>query len=85
MITKMADKKISNIIGLLVELQEDSAVPRNVKSRLQFCSNVLQEDSEVSLRIDKVRLALEDISEDSNLQSYTRTQLWNIASILEKL
>ena len=37
------------------------------------------------MRVDKVRHALEEISEDSNLQPYTRTQIWNIASTLEKL
>ncbi|MBS3132623.1 UPF0147 family protein [Candidatus Woesearchaeota archaeon] len=85
MMTKMVSKKISDMIGLLEELQNDSAVPRNVKDRLVFCTNALQEDTEVSLKVDKVKQALEQISEDSNLEAYTRTQLWNLASLLEKL
>lgn len=85
MMTKMVSEKIADMISLLEELQEDSTVPRNVKDKLQFCSAALQDDSEVSLKIDKVRHALEAVSDDSNLQSYARTQIWNIASLLEKL
>lgn len=85
MMTKMVNKKISDMIELLEELQADSTVPRNVKNKLDFCANALQEDTEVSLKVDKVKQALEQISDDTNLESYTRTQLWNLASLLEKL
>ena len=85
MITKVVSKKIEGMIELMMELREDSSVPRNVRDKLEFCSNALQEKCEVSMRVDKVRHALEEISEDSNLQPYTRTQIWNIASTLEKL
>ena len=85
MMTKMASQKIADMISMLQELQEDSTVPRNVKDKLQFCSAALQDESEVSLKVDKVRHALESVSDDSNLQSYTRTQIWNISSLLEKL
>lgn len=81
----MVNEKIESMIELMSELQEDSSVPRNVKDKLQFCSNALQEKCEISMRVDKVRHALEDISEDINLQPYTRTQIWNIASTLERL
>ncbi len=85
MMTRMVNQKIADMISLLQELQEDSTVPRNVKDKLQFCSAALQDGTEVSLKVDKVRHALETISEDSNLQSYARTQVWNISSMLEKL
>jgi len=85
MIAKMDDKKIADMISVMGELKEDLSVPRNVKEQLSFCTNALQEDIEMSLRVDKVRHALEQISEDSNLQPYTRTQIWNITSMLEKL
>ena len=73
------------MIELLEELQADATVPRNVKNKLDFCANALQEDIEVSLKVDKVKQVLEQISEDTNLEAYTRTQLWNLASLLEKL
>ena len=85
MMTKMLSQKIADMISLLEELQDDSTVPRNVKDKLQLCSSALHDDIEVSLKVDKVRHALDAISDDSNLQSYTRTQIWNISSLLEKL
>lgn len=85
MMTKMVNEKIADMLVLLEELREDSTIPRNVKEELEFCTNCLQENSEISLRIDKVRHALEGICDDSNLQAYTRTQLWNISSMLETL
>ena len=85
MMTKLVSKKIEGMLTLLAEIQEDSSVPRNVKDKLQFCSSTLQDSCETSLKVDKVRHALEQVSEDSNLQSYTRTQIWSISSLLEKL
>ena len=85
MISKTVNKEIKIMIDLMSELSEDNTVPRNVKDKLQFCSEALQEKCDVSLKVDKVRSALEEISEDSNLEPYTRTQIWNIASNLEKI
>ena len=84
MMAKMVDKKITDMVALLEELQDDMSVPRNVKDKLHFCSAALQDDTDVSLKVDKVRHALDAISDDSNLQSYTRTQIWNVVSMLEK-
>ena len=85
MIAKMENEKILNMVNLITELQNDTSVPRNVKSKLESCANALQGNVEISMRIDKARHAIEEISEDSNIQAYTRTQIWNIASLLEKL
>ena len=85
MIAKMENKKITNMVNLITELQNDTSVPRNVKNKLESCANALQDDVEISMRVDKARHAIEELSEDSNLQAYTRTQIWNIASLLEKL
>ncbi len=85
MMTKMINQKIEGMLSIILELQEDTSVPRNVKEKLQLCITALQDSSEISLRVDKVRHALEEISDDTNLQSYTRTQIWNISSQLEKL
>ncbi|MBI2664266.1 UPF0147 family protein [Candidatus Woesearchaeota archaeon] len=85
MMTKIVSEQITSMLGVLEELQSDNAIPRNVKDKLTFCSSALQEECEISIRVDKVRHALEEISDDTNLEPYARTQLWSIASILEKL
>ena len=85
MIAKVENEKITDMVNLIAELQNDASVPRNVKNKLESCADALQDDTEISMRIDKARHAIDELSEDSNLQSYTRTQIWNIASLLEKL
>lgn len=65
-------------------MQEDPTIPRNVKERLREIFEILENDGDISLKVDKAIQLLDDINDDSNLQSYTRTQVWNLVSILEK-
>ncbi len=77
---------VETIIVAISELQDDTTVPKNVKEKVQQVIETLKnEKAEVSMRVDKALQILDDVSEDSNLQSYTRTQLWNIVSMLEKM
>ncbi len=85
MFARKADT-VETIITAISELQEDSTVPKNVKEKVhEIIATLKNEKAEVSMRVDRARQMLEEISEDSNLQSYTRTQLWNVASMLEKI
>lgn len=76
-------QRLQGIIESLKELQEDNTLPKNVREKINSIINVLNEKSEVSLKVDKALHELEGISEDSNLQSYTKTQIWGIVSMLE--
>ena len=76
---------INGVIAAISELQEDATVPKNVKEKvLTIIETLKSEKLEISLRVDKARQILDEVAEDSNLQSYTRTQVWNIVSMLEK-
>ena len=79
------EKSIENIIVALREIQEDTSVPKNVKNKLNRSVAALQEKYDICLRVDKALQELDEISDDSNLQPYTRTQIWNVVSLLEKL
>jgi len=76
---------LDNVISALIDLHSDSSVPRNVRTKLDFMITTLKQDSELSIKVNRCLSELSEISNDVNLQSYTRTQLWNIMSILEKL
>lgn len=84
-----ADKKensVKDIVASISELREDATVPKNVKEKVQAVIETLNDEkAELSMRIDKALQILDDIAEDSNLQSYTRTQVWNLVSMLEKV
>jgi uncharacterized protein len=77
--------KLDDVIFVLTELLEDTTVPKNVKSKIKTIIESLNESKDLSLSINKALNILDEISDDNNLQTYTRTQIWNIASLLESL
>ena len=77
--------RVDTVVASLNEIQEDASVPRNVRTQVQIIINILKENNELSIKINKSLNQLDEIVNDVNLQSYTRTQLWNIMSLLEKL
>ena len=79
----MAEEKVNEIIDVLSELKEDISVPKNIKVKITDIIAILRDDSELSIRINKVLNELDDIADDTNMQAYTRTQIWNIVSMLE--
>lgn len=81
----MNDDRIKNIVIALRELSTDNTVPRNVKAKVvQVIAMLNDKSQDASLNINKALSELDEISDDTNLQSYTRTQVWNIASLLEE-
>ena len=81
----MVEEQVEDIIEQLSELLGDNTVPRNVKTKVQTIISSLKEDAELSLKINKALNILDEISDDNNIQAYTRTQIWNFVSMLEAL
>ena len=81
------DERVQNIVEALQELSSDSTVPRNIKSKVEEVIKILREENgqDISIRINKALSTIDEISDDTNLQAYTRTQIWNIASMLEMI
>ena len=79
------EKDVEKIIENMNELVEDSSVPKNIKENVEKIIKILKEDGDISIRISKALNCLDEISDDINMQPYTRTQIWNIVSMLEKV
>lgn len=80
----MEHKDESNIVAMLTELRDDKTVPKNVRSKIEKIISFLNDESEKDIRVSKALNELEEIADDVNLESYTRTQVWNVISGLEK-
>lgn len=80
-----SEEEIKGIVEFLEELKEDSSVPKNVKEVLSKITEILGEKSEPSIRVNKALHDLDDIADDPNLQSFTRMQIWNVVSMLERI
>jgi uncharacterized protein (UPF0147 family) len=70
---------------VLKEMGEDNTVPRNVKTSIVKIIEILNDETETSIKVDKVMHIFDELNEDSNIDPYTRTQLWNVVSMLESL
>ncbi len=77
-------EQIQDVITIISELETDGTIPRNVKEKFKRILGILKKDEEVSIKVNKALNEMDEIADDINLQSYTRTQLWNIVSLLEK-
>ncbi len=84
---KMAEQigNVDGVITSLGEIQTDVTVPRNVRFKIESLISTLKDNMELSIKINKTLNELDTIANDTNLQSYTRTQIWSVMSLLEKL
>ena len=71
------------ISNALQELQNDITVPKNIKIKLEQINLTLNSSNELLIKVNKALDEFEDIVNDTNLKPYTRTQIWNIVSVLE--
>lgn len=79
------DKELKEVVEALSELEEDFTVPKNIRTRISNTITSLKENGDLSIRVNKALNELDEIAEDTNMQSYTRTQIWNVTSMLEKI
>ena len=79
------DEKITEIISALKELQEDSTVPKNIKNKICCTIGFLTEETDQSIKISRALQSLEELTDDTNMEAFTRSQLFNIVSMLELL
>jgi len=77
--------QLTMVVAALRELEGDNQVPKNVKTRISNTIQTLEKDGEMSLKVSRAMQELEALTEDNNMQSYTRTQIFNIVSLLEVL
>ena len=82
---KMEHKKTEGISPMLNELKEDMTVPKNVRTKVEKVIEILNDNAEMPIKVSKALNELEEVADDVNLQSYTRTQIWNVISALEKI
>ncbi len=81
----MEQKSVESIEPALNELKEDASVPKNVKIKIEKVIGILRKNSEVTIKVSKALNELEEVADDVNLESYTRTQIWSVISALEKI
>lgn len=77
---------MKDLIEELTFILEEDCIPKNVKAKVESAITALKdEDVEHNMRVNKALQELDALSEDTNIPSYLRPQIWNILSQLETL
>lgn len=77
-------ENIGSINKMLDEINSDRTVPKNIRFLVSEAKlNLNNDENDIDLRINSAISLLDDISNDPNIPIYTRTQVWNIVSLLE--
>jgi uncharacterized protein len=86
---KNSDKhkqEVESISELMDAVIADNGVPRNIRKSVEEAKNKINKDSEdLGVTISAAIYYLDDISNDINMPSHTRTEIWTIISELENL
>ncbi len=86
MLTKVKTMDLEPINKFLEEIAEDRTVPRNIRTLiLEARADLNNEKSDWAVRINAAISILDEVSNDPNIPTYSRTQIWNIVSLLEVL
>lgn len=75
-----------SVIPLIQQIANDRTVPRNIRAKCEDSIVILQNiQQEEAIRVNRVVSNMDEVSNDPNIPMYTRTQVWNIVSVLESL
>lgn len=81
------NNEVKEIIEYMEEFIQDDNVPKNAKNKIKTIISELKSatETDLSLKVNKLLSDLDELSNDSNLDQFTRQQLWSITSMLEGL
>ncbi|MBS3149374.1 UPF0147 family protein [Candidatus Woesearchaeota archaeon] len=79
-------ERIRGVVDILGQIEEDFTVPKNIRIKIKgVVESLNQETLSIDIRIDIGLQELDEISDDPNLSSFTRMQIWNVLSALESI
>ena len=80
----MSEDTIQEIIQVLTQIEADFTVPKNIRIKIKNAITALEEKKiTIAVKVDKSLQELDSLDEDPNIPAYTRTQIWNVVSLLE--
>ena len=78
-------EQASHIAELMENIVADNSVPRNIRKIVEEAKNKILSNEEFDTKITSAIYLLDDISNDINMPSHTRTELWTLISKLEAI
>ncbi|MBI4447753.1 UPF0147 family protein [Candidatus Woesearchaeota archaeon] len=80
----MTKNDILEPIEILMQIEVDQTIPKNVKQKIRNAIEALkEEDKELAIKANRALQELVDVADDPNIPPYVRPQIWNVVSLLE--
>ncbi|MEW6529164.1 MAG: UPF0147 family protein [Candidatus Micrarchaeota archaeon] len=79
------ENKIDAIIKMIDSVLEDTSVPKNIRKAMNNAKIRLSGSEEIIVKVSAAIYLIEPISEDVNMPSHARTQIWAIMGALESI
>lgn len=73
----------NNAVGILSELLENRGMPRSMRELLEKSIDLIGKKGTDNEKISIILSNLDDISNNPNLSTHVRTELWEAMSVLE--
>jgi len=84
--SKEVKEVFENVEQLLQGMINDRSVPRNIKRISQRCINeLMREDETAGVLSSNIMYMVGDLSQDPNIPFHSRTAIYRILSMLEKI
>lgn len=79
------EKEIKHIHEMMEEVLTDTTIPKNIRRAILEAKERLEGDDELVVKISASTYLIESVSDDINMPSHARTQIWAIMSALESV
>jgi len=80
---KETREEFEEAIEIMEEVIEDRGVPRNIRKAVSDAKEKIEKKEAKGVDFSNAIYLLDDISNDINIPSHTRTSIWTIISRLE--
>jgi len=79
-------ESMKEALDTLSQIVASSSTPKTIKKSISdLIKNLEEEESTLSVRAANTISLLDDVTQDPNMPSYVRTQLWQAVSKLESI
>ena len=82
---KPVKKELEEVIKLMQDVAEDRSVPRNIRNTILDAVEKTKLKENGGVNYSTAIYLLDDISNDINMPSHARTDIWEIISMLESI
>jgi len=78
-------QELTAVSELMEAVLSDTSVPRNIRSVVDEALQKIRSNEEKAVAVSTAIYRLDDVSNDINMPSHTRTEIWGIISELEAI